>query len=74
MDDFYTSDKGVWNKTSAELTVGDELKLAALHTTILVGVTAAFVGSVAAWESIAKRRNARKARKFAEKAEFYASK
>lgn len=52
--------KNILDKTNSELTVGDNLKLAAATTAVLVGAAAAFIGVVAGVSSIAARRRAKK--------------
>lgn len=59
--------KKILDKTNSELTVGDNMKLAAVTTAVMVGSLAAFLGVVAGVSSIAARRRAKKdAKKVAE--------
>lgn len=61
------ANKRLLDKTQHDITVGDELKLAAISTAVMVGATAAVCGALYGIGRLVERRNAKKeAKKAAE--------
>lgn len=50
----------IWNKTAADLTVADQLKVSAVFVAVSVAVPVAFFGTIAAVESVRDRIRMRK--------------
>lgn len=50
----------IWNKTAAELTVADQLKISAVSVAVVVAVPVAFFGTIAVVNSVRNKFQRRK--------------